>query len=680
MNMLISFGTSIAYFASIAEMGVAASQSSLTNIGNAAPSYFDSVVFLTMFLLIGRLIEAYSKAKAGDAIGALGKLRANEALLVIQDINSEGVVSEQAAIRKINVDILEVGDIVRVLHGDSPPCDGTVIDGQSKFDESSLTGESRPVTKGAGDEVFSGTINKGSPVSIRATGVSGTSLLDQIMEAVREGQTRRAPVERVADILTGYFVPVVTLIVIVTWITWLTLGLSGRLPADYRDTEVGGWPFWSLQFAIATFVVACPCGIGLAAPTALFVGGGLAAKYGILVKGGGEAFQEASNLDVVVFDKTGTLTEGGEPKITGYRLIIPGQDDGLDEGTLLGIVKSLESDSTHPIAKAVVSFCESKNTSTVKAKSTEEIPGKGMKGVFSSTSNPSTIIHALAGNEALVTDYGISLTAEQSTILDSWKSQGNSIALVATALTLIDTGSPIYTISALFATSDPLRPESQAIVSALQSRGISVWMLSGDNPLTANAVAAQVGIEQSNVIAGVLPTQKADKISYLQKSLTKTKRRFLGFGKRVELTDQRAAVAMVGDGINDSPALTLADVGIAIGSGSDVAISSADFVLVSSQLDSVLTLIDLSRAVFRRITFNFAWALVYNLVALPVAAGCLYPIKSNGSHIRLDPVWAALAMALSSVSVVCSSLLLRSPLPGIGFRPQGGKRLQAISS
>lgn len=669
MNMLISFGTSIAYFASIAEMAVAASQSSKTNMGNAAPSYFDSVVFLTMFLLIGRLIEAYSKAKTGDAIGALGKLRANEALLVQHDNDNEGVVSEQASIRKINVDLLEVGDIVRVLNGASPPCDGIVVDGQSKFDESSLTGESKPVAKDAGDEVFCGTINKDGPVSIRATGISGTSLLDQIMKAVREGQTRRAPVERVADILTGYFVPVVTLIVIVTWITWLALGLSGRLPADYRDTEVGGWPFWSLQFAIATFVVACPCGIGLAAPTALFVGGGLAARYGILVKGGGEAFQEASNLDVVVFDKTGTLTQGGEPKINGYRLVSSGSED-LDEETLLAVVKSLEGDSNHPIAKAIVAFCKSRDTSMIKANSTEEIPGKGMKGVFSTISDPSKIIHALAGNEAFLTDYGISLTAEQSTILDTWKSQGSSIALVATGFTLIDSGLPTYTISALFATSDPLRLESRTIVTSLRSRGISVWMISGDNPLTAHAVAREVGIEKSNVIAGVLPTQKADKIAYLQKSLTKTKRRFLGFGKRVELTGQRATVAMVGDGINDSPALTLADVGIAIGSGSDVAISSADFVLVSSQLESVLTLIDLSRAVFRRIKFNFAWALIYNLIALPVAAGVLFPIKSNGSHIRLDPVWAALAMAMSSISVVSSSLLLRSPLPGVGFRPQ----------
>merc|ERR1711939_734993 len=262
MNMLISFGTSIAYF--------------------------DSVVFLTMFLLIGRLIEAYMKAKAGDAVAALSKLKSTEALLVSVDS-----VTGNTTTTKTPADLIEVGDIVRIPNGSSPPYDGNVIVGESDFDESVLTGESMPVTKSIGDTVYSGTVNKVSPISIRVTGAAGKSVLDSIINVVREGLAKRAPVERFADLITGYFVPIVVLLAIFTWLIWMTLGEAGVLPPDYRDFDVGGWPFWSLQFAIAVFVIACPCGLGLAAPTALFVGGGLAAKHGILVKGGGEAFQEA---------------------------------------------------------------------------------------------------------------------------------------------------------------------------------------------------------------------------------------------------------------------------------------------------------------------------------------------------------------------------------------------------
>jgi len=252
MDMLMSFGTTIAYFSSIAELAIAATRpSNMTSMmGNS--SYFDSVVFLTMFLLIGRLIEAYSKAKTGDAVTMLGKLRPTEAILVTRDNDNQNSSSERAT-RQINVDLLELGDVVRVLHGGSPPCDGTVLEGESKFDESSLTGESRLVAKSIGDEVYSGTVNKDGPISVQISGVSGASMLDQIVKVVREGQTRRAPIERVADVLTSFFVPLVTLIALSTWIIWLTLGLSGVLPENFLDTDVGGWPFWSLQFAIAVF-------------------------------------------------------------------------------------------------------------------------------------------------------------------------------------------------------------------------------------------------------------------------------------------------------------------------------------------------------------------------------------------------------------------------------------------
>lgn len=678
MNMLVSLGTSIAYFASIAELIVAATRKS-SAMGHETPSYFDSVVFLTMFLLIGRWIEAYSKAKTGDAVAMLGNLRPTEAILVSKDDNDTDLNNDsEASSKKVNVDLLEFGDVIRVVHGGSPACDGTIIEGDSKFDESSLTGESKPVTKSIGDEVYSGTVNQGVAVSIRVNGVAGASMLDKIMEVVREGQTRRAPVERVADAITGYFVPLVTLIAIVTWLVWLILGLSDSLPTDYRNTEVGGWPFWSLQFAIAVFVIACPCGIGLAAPTALFVGGGLAANHGILVKGGGEAFQEASKLDCIVFDKTGTLTQGGEPSITDHQLFSqPKNGFPLDGKIALGAVKKLEEDSSHPIAKAVVDFCETQGVARVEGKETKEVVGKGMKGSFVTEELQSQTVEVLVGNEALMAEYNIDIPATERTTLDSWKREAKSIVLAAVRIVPEADGQYLETaawnIFAIFAVSDPLRPEAPGVVRALRDRGVDIWMISGDNQLTAFAVGNKVGISQENIIAGVLPEQKAEKIKELQRSLKKrrTGTRFFRNNYKIDTeSTERAIIAMVGDGINDSPALTTADVGIAIGSGSDIAISTAKFVLITSHLTSLLTLIDLSRVVFRRIKFNFGWALVYNLVALPVAAGVLYPLKSNGAHIRLDPVWAALAMALSSTSVVCSSLLLRSKLPVVGFRDQ----------
>lgn len=677
MNMLMSLGTSIAYVSSAAQL-IAAGVNPAAK-PDESTFYFDSVVFLTLFLLIGRLIESYSKSKTGDAVTMLGKLRPTEALLVVPVASdtesiagsttgeSNAKIHQSEKLKTINVDLLEFGDIVKVLHGGSPPCDGTLVQGETKFDESSLTGESRLVKKIAGDEVFSGTVNKDSPVSIKITGVAGSSMLDQIVKAVREGQTRRAPIERIADSLTSYFVPAVTLIAIITWITWLSLGLSGTLPEHWLGPDSGGWAAWSLQFAIAVFVVACPCGLALAAPTALYVGGGLAAQFGILVKGGGEAFEKASRLDCIVFDKTGTLTVGGEPVITDFK-ILPvtakfGSDGTISGSTLLGMINAIEENSSHTVAKAIRIFCNERETQSPSLGQIDEIAGKGMRGTFSVRASEQEM-QMIVGNEVLMTESNVAISVPTQAILELWKSQGRSVALAAIKSTTPKTDSEtgVWELAAAFAISDPIRPEAPSIIQALQKRGTAVWMLSGDNQITANAIGAQVGIPAENIIAGVLPSEKADKIRYLQRSLKTTT------ASGTEHDQKRALIAMVGDGINDSPALTTADVGIAIGSGSDIAISSAEFVLVSSNLTSLITLLDLSKFVFRRIKFNFAWALVYNMIALPVAAGVLYPIVSGGKHVRLDPVWASLAMAASSVSVVCSSLLLRSRVPWVGFR------------
>jgi Cu+-exporting ATPase len=657
MNLLMSAGTSVAYFPSVA---VLALESQKTGPHNGPIStYFDAVVFLTMFILAGRYLESYSKTKTGDAVTMLGKLRPMEALLVRSDSDLEDSLEDSQPslpttnIEKINVDLLEVGDVVRVLHGASPPADGTVLFGNSTFDESSLTGESRPITKNAGDQVFTGTVNTGKPISVRVTEISGASMLDQIVKVVREGQTKRAPLERVADILTGYFVPVITLIALSTFVIWFGLGQGGVLPEDWRDIDTGGWAFWALQFAIAVFVGACPCGIALAAPTALFVGSGLAAQHGILVKGGGEAFQEAAALDVVVFDKTGTLTEGGNPSATNYDIMASSSEETK---AIWAIAQALEESSSHPIAKAITALCATKDRSTITKSTIEEFPGRGLKGTFTiHTSTSDTRYEAAIGSETFISCLGIPIDAYWSQNASTWKTAGKSVAVLAIRpLSLSDGKEPAFKLAAQFATTDRLRPEASFVISALRKQGLSIWMISGDNAITATAVGYQLGIPATNIIAGVLPSEKADKIHWLQSSVPKRN------GK-----NGRAIVAMVGDGINDSPALIAADAGIAIGSGSDVAISSAKFVLVSSNLHSLLTLITLSRTVFQRVKFNFAWALVYNVVLLPIAAGVIYPAHG---HPRLNPVWASLAMAMSSLSVICSSLVMKTGIPMVGFR------------
>jgi len=365
-----------------------------------------------------------------------------------------------------------------------------------------------------------------------------------------------------------------------------------------------------------------------------------------LVRGGGEALQEAAQLDAVVFDKTGTLTVGGSPSVTDSGDLCDGSP--WNRGTVLGLANELEASSSHPLATAIRSYCESNNAIPQVPGSVEETPGRGLRAMFNDVG-----CSVIIGNEAWMAEHGAGVPIEFVDRLESWKSEGKSVVLLAVRPHNKNEGQGTsqFKVLILFAIADPLRPNAKGVVSRLQSRELAIWMISGDNAITAGAVAKQLGIPESNVIAGVLPHEKADKIRWLQENAPKKQSKWV---LRKRLND-RCVVAMVGDGINDAPALAAADVAIAIGSGSDVALSSASFILVSSDLGGILTLVDLSTTVFRRIKFNFLWALVYNIATVPIAAGVLYPF----GHIRLDPVWASLAMALSSVSVVCSSLMLR---------------------
>ena len=659
MNLLISAGTTVAYISSLALLIIEATS---TQAQRDPATYFDSVVFLTFFILIGRYLEAFGKARAGNAVSMLGKLRPEEATLA--NISNESTRADDPNIesperpvqaRTVGADLLEVGDTVIVPHGASPPADGIVVSGDGQFDESSLTGEARPVKKVVGEKVFAGTVNTGGPVTVKVTEIGGASMLDQIVTAVREGQTKRAPIERFADILTGYFVPVITGLAIITFCIWFALGQSGALDSRYLDGQNGGWAFWSLEFAIAVFVVACPCGIGLAAPTSLFVGSGVAAKHGILVRGGGEAFQEASELDAVVFDKTGTLTEGGTLRVTDHQVLA-----GSEEQICFSAARALEEVSSHPVARAIRDFTSAKGDAALVATNLQELPGLGLRGSFDFPEISVKVtpqFEAAIGSEALVNSIDPTILPNNTfavQTLETWKSQAKSVAILALRRVEPDGDSP-WTVAALFAVTDPIRPSAQPTVQALQDRGIAVYMLSGDNAATARAVAGSVGIPVAHVFAGVLPTAKADKIRELRATPALGRR---GGGGRAP------RVAFVGDGINDAPALVAASVSVALATASSVALSAASFVLLSSpggaedaSLAGLVALLDLSRRVLRRVRANFAWALVYNVVLVPVAAGVLFPI--NGGGWRLSPVWGAAAMALSSVSVVLSSLALR---------------------
>ena len=547
--------------------------------------YFESAGTILTLITIGKYLETKSKGKTSEAITKLLNL-APKTVTVVRD----GV--EQV------VDAADVGkgEIFLVKPGESVAVDGIVLEGKSSFDESAITGESIPVPKQEGDTIVSASMNKSGLIRAKATKVGEDTTIAQIIRLVEEASSSKAPIAKMADKIAGVFVPTVITIALITGVIWLISGATFE---------------FAMSTAIAVLVISCPCALGLATPVAIMVGTGKGAENGILIKSG-DALETAHQIDTVVLDKTGTITQG-KPVVTD---IICAAGKSADKTQLLQIAGSLEKGSEHPLAEAIVNYCVTNNISLEKVTDFNALFGKGIEGTVSGT-------HYYAGNEKMMEEKGISLSAEQKNQIRELAKQGRTPLLFADENQFLG----------IVAVADVVKPTSKEAVQKFRDYGIHVIMLTGDNEVTAQAIKEQVGIDE--VIAGVLPTQKEEKISALKQAGHK--------------------VAMIGDGVNDAPALASADVGIAIGAGTDVAIESADIVLMKNDLLDAVGAVKLSKAVIRNIKENLFWAFFYNSIGIPLAAGVLYPLF----QIKLNPMFGAAAMSLSSVCVVSNALRLR---------------------
>ena len=648
MDLLVALSTTIAYLASLGLFIRDILDSPEETIRHGSSTFFDSNVFLGLFILAGRVLEHYARSKTTDAISKLEDSSPDHALLlsiIESDVvcNLDHLLSSPA--KKIPADLIEIGDILLLPAGSSPSADGVVVGGSSAFDESSLTGESLPITKVAGDLVLTGTKNISSPIVYRVDTVGQETMMRKIVRAVAEGQTKRSPIQLLAEKITSVFVPLIIYVSLIVLAAWLSVCLSVSesswvFPAG--KTATSDRIFIAFQFSISVLVIACPCGIGLAAPTAQAVGSGLLAESGILAQGGGESFQLASHVDVVVFDKTGTLTKGEASVVHTYLA----QDN---EGWLWEAIRMSEAISTHPLAQAIVSYCQGKQSTSenelAKMIDCEEIPGRGVRSTFSFEDR--TIRLSIGSQEFVCqehTDFELPIHLQDT--VNSWRNLGNTVVFV------MKHDSIIPSVPVLFGIADQVRTGFRDVISDLRGSGKDVYMLTGDNPQTALAVAREVGLEESEVKARVLPLEKAEFILKLKQG--RRINSLLGCNRP---TSRPTIVAFVGDGLNDSAALAAADVGIALSHGSDLSIASASFVVLSNSSipRAIKQLFKISFEVYRRQILNFGWAMLYNVALIPVAAGVLYPYR----HTQLSPIWSAFAMALSSVSVVVSSLALK---------------------
>lgn len=581
MDSLIAIGTSAAVIYGVyALVKIADGEVEFVN-----ELYFETAGVIITLILLGKYLEAVSKGKTSEAIKELMNLQSKTAT-VIQDGKEITIPIEE----------VEVGDIILVKPGEKIPVDGSVIEGHTSVDESMLTGESMPVEKNIGDKVIGAGLNKNGTIRFKATKVGKDTALAQIIKLVEDAQGSKAPIAKMADVISGYFVPVVIAIAIISGLTWYLTGASS---------------VFALTIFIAVLVIACPCALGLATPTAIMVGTGKGAEYGVLIKGG-VPLETAHKIETVVFDKTGTITEG-KPKVTDIVVT-----EGFTEDEVLKLAGTAERGSEHPLGEAIVKGAEERNLEFKKTDKFQAIPGHGIEVTIENR-------NILLGNKKLMNDRKIEIPLQKES--DRLANEGKTPMFMA-----IDNQ-----LAGIIAVADTVKESSEGAIQKLHGMGIEVAMITGDNKRTAQAIAKQVGIDI--VLAEVLPEDKASEVKKLQEK-----------GKKV---------AMVGDGINDAPALAQSDVGLAIGSGTDVAMESADIVLMKSDIMDVVTAIKLSKATIRNIKQNLFWAFAYNTAGIPLAAGLLYAFGGP----RLNPMFAAAAMSLSSVSVLMNALRLK------GFKP-----------
>ena len=547
--------------------------------------YFEAAAVIVTLVLLGQVMELRARERTGSAIKALLDMAAKTARVIREDGTEEEIPLED----------VQVGDKLRVRPGDKVPVDGVVLEGRSSVDESMISGEPVPVEKVEGDTVTGATINGTGSLIIEATRVGSDTMLSQIVEMVANAQRSRAPIQKYADMVAGYFVPVVILVAIASFISWAIWGPSPALS-------------YGLVSAVAVLIIACPCALGLATPMSIMTATGRGAQAGVLIKNA-EALERFEKVDTLIVDKTGTLTEG-KPKLVA---VLP--EDGHDEAEVLRLAASLERGSEHPLAEAIVDGAEERGVEMADATDFEAITGKGVKGKVDG--------HDVAlGNARLVSDMGLDGGALTETA-NARRDEGETVMFV-----VLDNA-----IAGLVSVADPVKETTPAALKALHELGFRIIMATGDNERTAKAVAGRLGIDE--IRADVLPEDKARIIK--------------------ELQDQGLKVAMAGDGVNDAPALAQADVGIAMGTGADVAIESAGFTLIKGNLDGIVRARRLVRATMRNIRQNLFFALVYNASGVPVAAGVLYPFFG----ILIGPMFAAFAMSASSISVVLNALRLR---------------------
>lgn len=587
MDVMYSMGITVAYISSI--LGT------FNIVLNHSFMFYETAIMLPSFLLIGRYLEAKAKKKTSDSIRELIGLQPTAATLI--ELDSNGNIVSQ---KEVNIKEIQIGDILLVRPGDKIPVDGEVIGGHSYVDESMINGEPIPKAKRDGEEVFAGTINQDGVLHIKAKKIGSKTVLSNIIRLVEKAQSSRPPVQKLANTAVSYFIPTILTIAVVVFLLWYFVFDSTLL--------------FALTTLISILVVACPCALGLATPTAVTVGVGRAAEFGILIKNG-DTLENAGKIDVAAFDKTGTITEG-QPEVDDVICY------GISENELVELAASVEKNSNHPIAKAIVRKASDMNLELIQTSSFENITGKGLKAQV----NDKDI---LAGNKKLLESQDIEIP--QSVLEEYGRLEDLSKTII-----LIGVDGEIKGILSL---SDKIKANSKRTIEELHKMGIETYMLTGDNKKTASTVASAVGID--NVCAGVLPENKLDIVKNLQK--------------------EDKTVLFVGDGINDAPALTQANIGVAMGNGTDIAMESGDIVVMEGDLENVVAAVQFSKKVMTRIKENLFWAFAYNVILIPLAAGALYA----GFGIMFMPEWSALAMALSSVTVISLSLALKGYVPAI---------------